>query len=50
MDHFEKEIAKQMAQMTPDAVKKYASALRKKYPSRKDQIDKLSIEARRNEQ
>jgi len=39
-----------MSGMTPEQVKKYAATLRKMYPSRKDQIDKLSIEARRAEQ
>jgi hypothetical protein len=46
MDPFERIIRQKMESMTPEQVKKYATALRKLHPTRRDQIDKLSIEAR----
>jgi hypothetical protein len=50
IDAFERIIRQKMESMTPDQVKKYATALRKLHPTRHGQIDKLSIEARRTEQ
>lgn len=50
IDSFDRIIASKMSGMTDEQVKKYAATLRKMYPTRKDQIDKLSIEARRAEQ
>ena len=50
IDAFDRIIASKMSGMTDEQVKKYAATLRKMYPTRKDQIDKLSIEARRTNQ
>ena len=50
IDSFERIISGKMSGMTDEQVKRYAATLRKMYTSRKDQIDKLSLQARRTEQ